>query len=133
MAKAGKFLGLIWPVLAIGVVGLMLFGSTYTYESAACRSSHVHQPSHSECEYRSGTISAFRAALEEGDSALFICSGFVVIVSLVAAAGALTGRVAPIWACAVALWFLAGLGMLTIGLFISPLAVVLFASAACLP
>jgi hypothetical protein len=55
-----------------------------------------------------------------------------VIVSLVAAAGALTGRVAPIWACAVALWFLAGLGMLTIGVFICPLAVVLFASAALL-
>jgi cytochrome c biogenesis factor len=63
---------------------------------------------------------------------LFICSGFVVIVSLVAAAGALTGGVASIWACAAALWFLVGLGMLTIGLFISPLAAVLLASAALL-
>jgi hypothetical protein len=132
MAKAGKFLGLISPVLAIGVAALMLFGSTYSYESADCRSSHAHQLSHSECKYRSGTISAFRAALEEGDSTVFICSGFVVIVSLVAAAGALTGRVILIWACAVALWFLAGLGMLTIGVFISPLAVVLLASAALL-
>jgi hypothetical protein len=132
MAKTGKFLGLISPVLAIGVVALMLFGSAYTYKSAACRSSHVHQPSHLECKYRSGTISVFRAALEEGDSTLFVCSGFVMIVSLVAAVGALTGRVAPIWACAVALWFLAGLGMLTIGLFISPLAAVLLASAALL-
>ena len=132
MAKAGKFLGLISPVLAIGVVALMLFGSTYSYESADCGSSHAHQPSHSECEYRSGTISAFRAALEEGDSTLFNWSGFVVIVSLVAAAGALAGRVALIWACAVALWFLAGLGMMTIGLFVFPLAVVLFASAALL-
>jgi hypothetical protein len=132
MAKAGKFLGLISPVLAIGVAALMLFGSTYSYESADCRSGHAHQPSYSECKYRSGTISAFRATLEEGDSTLFICSGFVVIVSLVAAAGALTGRVAPIWACAAALWFLVGLGMLTIGLFISPLAFVLVASAALL-
>ena len=87
MAKAGKFLGLISPVLAIGVAALMLFGSTCNYESADCRTSHAHQPSHSECEYRSGTISAFRAALEEGDSTLFSCSGIVVIVTLVAAAG----------------------------------------------
>jgi len=132
MAKAGKFLGLISPVLAIGVVALMLFGSTYSYESGDCRSSHAHQPSNPQCNYESGTISAFRVALEEGDSTLFDWSGFVLVVCLIAAVGALAERAAPIWACAIALWFLAGLGMMTIGFFIFPLAVVLFASAALL-
>jgi hypothetical protein len=35
----------------------------------------------------------------------------------------------PLWVCAIALWFLAALAMMTIGLFILPLAVVLLASA----
>jgi hypothetical protein len=117
MAKLGKLLGLVSPELAIGVVALMLFFPTYGYESG-----------HSEGNFSSGTMSAFRFALEEGNYASFYWSGFVV-VCLIAALGALTGRTVPIWACAIALWFLAGLGMMSIGLFIFPLAVVLFASA----
>jgi hypothetical protein len=130
MSKAGKFLGLISPVLAIGVVALMLFVPTYGYESGGCRADYVHQPSNPECNHESGTISAFRVALEEGDSTLFRWSGFVVILSLIAAASALVGRAAPVWVCAMILWVLAVLGMVSlIGLFIVPLAVVLFASA----
>jgi hypothetical protein len=128
MAKAGKILGLISPILA--VVALMLFVPSYSYQSGDCRSSHGHQPPNSECNYDSGTISAFRVALEEGDSTLFDWSGFALVVCLIAAVGALAGRAAPIWACAIVLWFLASLGMMSlIGLFIFPLAVVLFASA----
>ena len=118
MAKLGKLLRLVSPVLAIGVVALMLFFPTYGYESGQ-----------SEGNFSSGTMSAFRFALEEGNYAWFYWSGFVVVVCLIAALGALTGRTVPIWACAIALWFLAGLGMMSIGLFIFPLAVVLFASA----
>jgi hypothetical protein len=118
MAKLGKLLGLISPVLAIGIVALMLFFPTYGYESG-----------YSEGNFSSGTMSAFRFALEEGNYAWVYWSGFVVVVCLIAALGALTGRTVPIWACAIALWFLAGLGMMSIGLFIFPLAVVLFASA----
>ena len=95
----------------------MLFFPTYGYESG-----------HSEGNFSSGTMSAFRFALEEGNYASFYWSGFVV-VCLIAALGALTGRTVPIWACAIGLWFLAGLVMMSIGLFIFPLAVVLFASA----
>jgi hypothetical protein len=129
MAKAGKVLGMISPVLAVGVVALMLFVPTYGYESGGCRSSY-DQPSNSECNYESGTISAFRVALEDSDSTLSYWSGIVVVVCLIAAVGALVGRAAPIWTCAIVLWFLASLGMVSlIGLFIFPLAVVLFASA----
>ena len=117
MAKLGKLLGLVSPVLAIGVVALMLFFPTYGYESG-----------HSEGNFSSGTMSAFRFALEEGNYASFYWSGFVV-VCLIAALGALTERTVPIWACAIGLWFLAGLVMMSIGLFIFPLAVVLYASA----
>jgi hypothetical protein len=130
MAKAGKFFGLISPILAVGVMALMLFVPSYSYQSGGCRSSHDHQPPNAECNYESGTISAFRVALEEGDSTLFDWSGFVVFVCLIAAVGALAGRAAPIWACAIVLWFVASLGMMSlIGLFIFPLAVVLFVSA----
>jgi hypothetical protein len=132
MAKAGKILGLISPILAVGVVTLMLFVPSYSYESGSCRSSHGHQPSNPECNYESGTISAFRVALEEGDSALFYWSGFVVSVSVVAAAAALLGRAAPVWVCAVALWVVGVLGLWSIGLFILPLSMVLFVSAALL-
>ena len=128
MAKVGKLLGLISPILAIGAMALMLFALSYSYQSASCKASYG-QESSEECTYESGTISAFRYAIEEGDTTLFYWAGFIIAVCLVAAVGALAGRVAPIWVCAVILWVLTGLGMMSIGLFIFPLAVVLFASA----
>jgi hypothetical protein len=130
VAKVGKLLGLVSPILAIGAMALMLFAPSYSYQSVSCRSGYDHQPSSSECNYESGTISAFRVALEESDHTLFYWSGFVVIVCLIAAVGALVGRAAPVWICAIVLWVLAGLGMLSmIGLFAFPLAFVLFVSA----
>ena len=130
MAKVGKLLVMISPILAIGAMALMLFVPSYSYQSASCRSGYDHQPSSSECSYESGTILAFQVALKEGDHTLFYWSGFVVVVCLIAAAGALAGRATPIWACAIVLLILAGLGMLSmIGLFIFPLALVLFVSA----
>lgn len=54
----------------------------------------------------------------------------MVIVCLIAAVGALVGRAAPIWACAIVLYLVAVLGMVSIiGVFIFPLAMVLFVSA----
>jgi hypothetical protein len=91
MAKAGTFLGLISPVFAVGAVALMLFVPTYSYESGSCRSGHIGQPWSSDCSHESGTISALRAALEEGDSTLLDWAGLVVILSLIAAVGALAG------------------------------------------
>lgn len=118
MAKAGTFLGLISPALALGMAALMLFGSSYSYQSGD-----------SAGNSSSGTISAFRYAVEQGDYAWFFWSGFVVVVCLIAAAGALAGRSATVWACAVTLLVLSGLGMMTIGIFVLPLALVLSVSA----
>ena len=118
MAKAGTFLGLISPALALGMAALMLFGSSYSYQSGD-----------SAGNSSSGTISAFRYAVEQGDYAWFFWSGFVVVVCLIAAAGALVGRSATVWACAVTLLVLSGLGMMTIGIFVLPLALVLSVSA----
>ena len=131
MAKAGKIIGSISPVLAVGIVALMLFGTGYSYQSASCKAGYGSESSE-ECTYESGTISAFRYAIEEGDTTLFYWAGFIIAVCVVAAVGALAGRAAPVWVCAVVLWVLTGLGMMSIGLFIFPLAVLLFASAALL-
>jgi hypothetical protein len=128
VAKAGKIIGLISPVLAAGIVALMLFGPGYSYQSASCKASFGHE-SREECTYESATISAFRYAMEEGDTTLLYWAGFIIAVCLVSAVGALAGRAAPVWVCAAVLWVLAVLGMMSIGLFILPLAVVLFASA----
>ncbi len=128
VAKAGKTMGLISPVLAVGIVALMLFGSGYSYQSASCKAGYGDEPAE-RCTYDSGTISAFRYAIEEGDTTLFYWAGLIIAVCLVAAVAALAGRAAPVWVCAVVLWILTGLGMMSIGLFIFPLAVVLFASA----
>ena len=128
VAKAGKVIGSISPVLALGIFALMLFGSGYSYQSASCEASYSRESSE-ECTYESGTISALRYAMEEGDTTLFYWAGFTIAVCLFAAVGALAGRAAPVRVSAVALWILTGLGMMSIGLFIFPLAVVLFASA----
>ena len=128
MAKAGKILGLISPILALGTAALILFGAGYSYESASCGAGHGHSSSE-RCAHESGRISVFREAMQEGDRAPFLWAGFIFVVCLIAALSALAGRIAPIWVCAVALWLLAGMGMMTIGLFIVPLAVVLFTSA----
>jgi hypothetical protein len=131
VAKAGKIIGLISPVLAVGIVTLMLFGAGYSYQSASCKASYGHESSEA-CAYEPGTMTAFRFALEEGNHAWFFWSGFVVVVCLIAAAGAFAGRAAPVWICAVALWVVAVLGMWSIGLFVLPLSLVLFVSAALL-
>lgn len=90
MSKIGKLLRLVSPVLALGVVALMLFGSSYSYQSGSRRASYGYQSSESEeCTYESGKISAFRYALEEGDRAVFFWPAFVVVVSIVGAIGAL--------------------------------------------
>jgi hypothetical protein len=128
VAKAGKIIGLISPLLALGIIALMLFGPGYSYQSASCEASPGHESSQ-ECTYESGTISAFRYAIEEGDTTLFYWAGFIIAICLVAAVGALAGTAAPVWVCAVVLFILAVLGMMSIGLFIFPLAGVLFVSA----
>ncbi len=131
MAKVGKFLGLISPILAVGAAALILFGFGYSYESASFRDSVGHQSSGSaECTYESGTVSMFRSALEGGDPALLHWAGFVIAICVIAAASALAGKSVPVWICAFILWILAGLGMISlVGLFVFPLALVLFVSA----
>ena len=131
MAKVGKFLGLISPILALGAAALILFGFDYSYQSASCTASYGHQSSgQEECAYESGTVSMFRSALEEGDHALFYWAGIVIAVCVIAAASALAGKSAPVWICAFILWILAGLGTVSlIGIFVFPLAFVVFASA----
>ena len=131
MAKAGKIIGLISPVIALGIVTLMLFGSGYSYQSARCEASYGHESSE-RCTYESGAITSFRFSLDEGDYAWFRWAVFVLAVCLIAAAGALAGRVAPVWVCAGALWIVAVLGIWSIGLFVLPLSIALFASAALL-
>lgn len=131
MAKAGKIIGSISPLLAVGIVALMLFGSGYSYQSASCKAGYGRESSE-ECTYESATISALRYAIEEGDTTLFYWAGFIIAVCLIAAAGALARRAAPVWMCAVALWVVAVAGLWSIGLFVLPLSLVLFVSAALL-
>jgi hypothetical protein len=121
MVKAGKVIGAISPILAVGAMALMLFGPLYGYQSGD-----------SEGNFSTGAMSALRFALEGDDDAWFIWSGFVVAVCLLASVAALTGKAAPVWVCAGVLWVVAGLGMWSIGLFVLPLSIVLFASAALL-
>jgi hypothetical protein len=92
-------------------------------------STYGHQAGDSNDNVSSGTMTAFRYALEEGDNAWFYLSACVVVVCLIAAVGALVGRTAPIRACAIALWFLASPGMMTIALFVLPPLMVLLVSA----
>jgi hypothetical protein len=131
VAKAGKIIGLVSPVLAAGIVALMLFGSGYSYQSESCKASYGREPPE-ECAYESGAMTTFRFALEEGDHAWFFWSGFVVVTCLIAAVGALAGRAAPVWLCVVALWVVGVPGMWSIGLLALPLSLVLFVSAALL-
>lgn len=119
---------MISPILAVGIAALMLFVTSYSYQSASCEAGYGRESSE-ECAYESGTISAFRVAIEEGDTTLFYWAGFIIVVCVVAAVGALLGRAAPVWVCAILLYILTGLGMMSIGLFIFPLAVALLASA----
>ncbi|MGH3086120.1 MAG: hypothetical protein ACRDSJ_02230 [Rubrobacteraceae bacterium] len=129
--KVGKFLALVSPVLATGVAALMLFASSYSYQSATCMADPA-SPSEEECTRDSGTVSGFQYALENGDYALLFWAGFIVVVCLMAAVSAFFGRAASVWVCAASLLFLSILGMMSIGLFVLPLALLLFSSAALL-
>ena len=117
MRAVGRFLAVISPIFAGIVAALMLFGSSYSYEAGDSEGNS------------SGTVTAFRYALEQGDYAWFFWAGFVVLVCLIAAVGSLVGGSAIVWACAGALLGLSGLGMMTIGILVLPLALLLFTSA----
>ncbi len=96
MAKAGKILGLISPILALGGAALILFSPVYGYESASCDAGYGH-PSSEVCTRESGRISVFREATEDGDRAPFLWAAFISVVCLVAGLSALAGKIAPIW------------------------------------
>ena len=67
MKRVGKCLAVISPVLAIAAAVSMLFG--YSYETGGSAGS-----------FSSGTVSAFRYALEQGDYAWFFWAGFMIVV-----------------------------------------------------
>ncbi len=117
--KVGKVLGGISPLIAVGLALFLLFGPMYGFESGD-----------SEGDFETGTTSAFEFTLKEGDRAVFFWPTFIVVVSIVGAVGALVSRVGWIWISAVALWALTGLSMMSISLFVAPLAIVMFAAAA---
>ena len=85
MAKVGRFLGLVSPILAAGAMALMLFGSTYSYEAGG-----------SAGNFSSGTITAFRYALEERDNAWFHWAVFVIAVCALTSVRAGRARSRPL-------------------------------------
>ena len=126
-AQVGKVLALVTPALALGVVCFMLFATGYSYESMEERAGPEGEPVEAASE--SGWKSAYEYSLENGDYAYFLWSGFVVVVSLLAAGAALKGWIVLVWACAGLLGILSVLGAMSIGFMVAPLALVLLVSA----
>ena len=126
-ARVGKVLALVSPVLAVGVVGFMLFATGYSYVSVEDRAGPKGDPV--EAAFESGWVSAYEYSLENGEYVYFLWSGFIVVIGLLAAGAALKGWVGLVWACAGLLGVLSILGAMSIGGIVAPLALVLFVSA----
>ena len=126
-AQVGKVLALVSPALALGVVCFMLLATGYSYVSKEQRVGPEGDPVEAASE--SGWVSAYEFSLENGDYAYFLWSGFVVVVSLLAAGAALKGWIVLVWACAGLLGILSVLGAMSIGFMVAPLALVLLVSA----
>jgi hypothetical protein len=126
-ARVGKLLALVSPALAVGVVCFMLFAAGYSYVSIEEPAAPEGNPDEAASE--SGWVSAYEYSLENGDYVFFLWSGFIVVMSLLAAGAALKGWVGLVWACAGLLGVLSILGAMSIGGMVAPLALVLFVSA----
>jgi uncharacterized membrane protein len=126
-ARVGKALALVSPALAVGIVGLMLFATGYSYVSMEESAGPEGDPVEDASE--SGWVSAYEYSLENGDYVYFLWSGFIVVIGLLAAGAALKGWVGLVLACAGLLGILSVLGAMSIGAMVAPLATVLFVSA----
>jgi hypothetical protein len=126
-ARVGRVLALVSPVLAVGVVCFMLFATGYSYVSMEGRAGPEGNPVEADSE--SGWVPAYEYSLENGDYVYFFWSGFIMVVSLLAAGAALKGWVGLVWASAGLLGILSILGAMSIGVMVAPLALVLFVSA----
>ena len=124
----GKILALLSPALALGIVYFMLFATGYSYVSMRGRAGPP-EGNPEEAASESGWVSAYEHSLENGDYVYFLWSGFIVVISLLAAVAALKGWVGLVWACAGFLGVLTILGAMSIGGMVAPLALVLFVSA----
>jgi uncharacterized membrane protein len=126
-ARVGKALALVSPALAVGIVGLMLFATGYSYVSMEESAGPEGDPVEDASE--SGWVSAYEYSLENGDYVYFLWSGFIVVIGLLAAGAALKGWVGLVLACAGLFGILSVLGAMSIGGMVAPLATVLFVSA----
>ena len=126
-ARVGKGLALGSPALAVGGVCFMLFATGYGYASMEQRAGPEGGPV--EVASESGWVSAYEYSLENGDYVYLLWSGFIVVICLLAAGGALKGWVGLVWACAGLLGTLSILGAMSIGVMVAPLALVLIVSA----
>jgi uncharacterized membrane protein len=123
----GKILALVSPALAVGVVGLTLFATGYSYVSMEERAGPEGEPVEAASE--SGWVSAYEYSLKNGDYAYILWSGFIVVICLLAAGAALKGWIGLVWVCAGLLGVLTILGAMSIGVMVAPLALVLCVSA----
>jgi hypothetical protein len=126
-ARVGKVLALVSPALTVGVVCFMLFATGYSYVSMEERAGPEGYPVEAASE--SGWVSAYEYSLESGDYVYFLWSGFIVVISLLAAGAALKGWGGLVWSCAGLLGVVSILGAMSIGDMVAPLALVLFVSA----
>ena len=127
LVLVGKIFALVSPVLAVGVVCLILFASGYSYMSTEERANPEGE--RGEATSESSWVSAYEYSLENGDYVYFFWSGFIVVVCLLAAGAALKRWVSLVWVCAGLLGVLSILGAMSIGSMVAPLALVLFVSA----
>ena len=127
-ARVGKVLALVSFAPAVGVVCFMLFATAHSQVSMEERAGSEGDPVEAASE--SGWMSAYEYSLENGDYVYFLCSGFIVVICLLAAGAALRGWGGLMWACAGLLGALLSiLGAMSIGGMVAPLVPVLFVSA----
>jgi hypothetical protein len=127
LSLGSRLLGLASFLAAAGCAAYLLFGFGYSYETATGAVSTeggVVSVTHTQ-----GWENGLTFARQNHDYVIVGWAAFVVLLGIVTAAAAWRGRPGPVWAAALLLLMLAGLGLFSIGLFVAPVAVLVALTA----
>jgi len=124
-----RLLGLVSFLAAVICAAYLLFGFGYSYSSETASGSVGTDGAVVPVTITEGWESALTYARRNQDYAIVGWAALVLGLGVLTAVAAWRGRPAPVWVAALLLLTLSVLGVASIGLFVMPVALLVFATA----
>ncbi len=115
LAKLGKVLGMIAPLISVASAYQMWFGMKYVGVNSETSTTQ--------------TVTALEFALKQGSNAILFWPVAIFIMSCIGAFAVWKNITILVWVISCILLIVSIMGMMTIGLLVAPMAILLLASA----